>query len=92
MLHIVFSESSTTCLHYEAEYLDGESWTMDDCTTCTCSAGLVFCAAIKCEDMNHNCGWMGMVQEQCCPVCRGWCKIIINMLLFYSFLICNLMQ
>ena len=67
----VFAETAKMCLHQDVEYADGATWGLDDCTTCTCSEGLVFCAAVKCENMPHNCGWMGVIEDQCCPICRG---------------------
>lgn len=67
------------CVHNGREYGDGESWSPDPCTTCTCEVDeetgkkSEFCAQIACA--YPDCETEVYVpKDQCCPICADACS------------------
>ena len=61
---------SNQCHHEKKIYNESQTWSIDQCTTCTCRAGLVDCAMIQCPVYTH-CGYMYKPENECCPKCGG---------------------
>ncbi|CAF3778984.1 unnamed protein product [Adineta steineri] len=62
--------NSEQCYHDKKIYNENETWSIDQCTTCTCRAGRVDCAMIQCPTYTH-CGYMYKPENECCPKCGG---------------------
>lgn len=62
--------NSKQCHHDKKIYNEDDTWTLDQCTTCTCRAGLVDCQMIQCPTYKH-CGYMYKPENECCPKCGG---------------------
>ncbi|CAF3566866.1 unnamed protein product [Rotaria socialis] len=63
-------KNSKQCHHDKKIYNENETWSIDQCTTCTCRAGHVDCAMIQCPTYTH-CGYMYKPENECCPKCGG---------------------
>lgn len=61
---------SKQCHHDKKFYNENETWSIDQCTTCTCRGGHVDCAMIQCPVYEH-CGYMYKPENECCPRCGG---------------------
>ena len=49
-------------------YVNGAEWKQDDCVTCYCAEGQVYCRAELCL---VHCDNPRTVPGQCCPICDG---------------------
>lgn len=66
----LFHLDSKQCHHDKKIYNENETWTIDQCTTCTCRSGVVDCAMVQCPTYTH-CGYMYKPENECCPRCGG---------------------
>ncbi|XP_071520634.1 uncharacterized protein [Panulirus ornatus] len=71
-------EGSTECVFEGQMYADGESFSPDDCTRCTCAGGEVTCEQTPCDENcagvlcpEIECENQYIPLGQCCPVCPG---------------------
>lgn len=50
-------------------FVEGETWSLDSCTQCTCHSGRVLCGTEVCPPLLcHN---PVRTQDSCCPQCPG---------------------
>ncbi|KAK2165024.1 hypothetical protein LSH36_56g07015 [Paralvinella palmiformis] len=56
------------CTKGNMTYVNGAEWKQDDCVTCYCESGQVYCRAELCL---VHCENPRTVPGQCCPVCDG---------------------
>ncbi|CAF5193259.1 unnamed protein product, partial [Rotaria magnacalcarata] len=63
-------KNSQQCHHDKKIYNENETWSIDQCTKCTCRSGHVDCAMIQCPVHTH-CGYMYKPENECCPKCGG---------------------
>ncbi|XP_011474483.1 kielin/chordin-like protein isoform X3 [Oryzias latipes] len=57
------------CVQNERRFTDGQSWSLDRCTVCTCQAGEVRCSSPECPEL--PCMHQVTDPGSCCPRCRG---------------------
>lgn len=69
-LSIQSNPDSQQCHHDKKNYNENETWSIDECTTCTCRSGLVDCTSVQCPIDTH-CGYMYKPENECCPRCGG---------------------
>ncbi|CAG2099993.1 unnamed protein product [Medioppia subpectinata] len=63
----------TKCIHNNQQFMNGDKWKADKCTTCECRDGLSFCHKKECNQTmeTKNCNVMAMIEDECCPICQG---------------------
>ncbi|XP_054153297.1 cysteine-rich motor neuron 1 protein-like [Oppia nitens] len=61
------------CIHNSLQYINGDKWLADKCTTCECRDGLAFCYKKSCNHIDpKNCHSMTQQSyDECCPSCQG---------------------
>uniref|UniRef100_UPI00358E89B8 uncharacterized protein isoform X2 n=1 Tax=Myxine glutinosa TaxID=7769 RepID=UPI00358E89B8 len=59
------------CMFREHEYMPGEHWIVDECTTCSCEGGSVHCRSQSCNVLTCERNKApDLAPSTCCPVCR----------------------
>uniref|UniRef100_A0A0K0FAQ3 Cysteine-rich motor neuron 1 protein (inferred by orthology to a human protein) n=1 Tax=Strongyloides venezuelensis TaxID=75913 RepID=A0A0K0FAQ3_STRVS len=54
-------------------YKEGQKWYENSCQNCECKNGVVLCKKMDCDKPPSDCTWVGVLNDECCPVCLG-CK------------------
>ncbi|CAG2172564.1 unnamed protein product [Oppiella nova] len=66
-------EAPTKCIHNNKQFLNGDKWMSDKCTTCECRDGLSFCYKKQCKQLvQKDCNVMTGIEDECCPICQGF--------------------
>uniref|UniRef100_A0A914WMA6 VWFC domain-containing protein n=1 Tax=Plectus sambesii TaxID=2011161 RepID=A0A914WMA6_9BILA len=64
--------SETKGCPYKGEtYSEGSTWYSSTCEQCKCKAGVAFCKKMTCSSPPSRCSWVGIPENECCPVCLG---------------------
>lgn len=63
----------TPCTHDGRTYEDGAEWNQEPCMSCSCNGGVALCKRMQCPKMSRDCNWVGIPENECCPICLG-CK------------------
>uniref|UniRef100_A0A0N4Z8T3 Cysteine-rich motor neuron 1 protein n=1 Tax=Parastrongyloides trichosuri TaxID=131310 RepID=A0A0N4Z8T3_PARTI len=61
------------CQYNSKLYKEGEKWYENSCKNCECKNGVVLCKNMDCDKPPNDCGWVGVTNGECCPICLG-CK------------------
>ena len=62
------------CKYSGDVYVDGETWQVDNCTTCVCEGTRVACTTLKCPE--PACEKPTHITGKCCPICLG--KVLLS--------------
>ena len=76
----------TKCIHNNKQYMNGEKWKFDKCTTCECRDGLTFCQKKECKPIS-NCKAIAVISDECCPTCQGIYAFHFSLWFFDSLLV-----
>jgi hypothetical protein len=69
----VLRTNATRCTYEGRVYENGQQWHQDPCQMCICSGGVALCKRMQCPAVARECNWVGIPDEECCPMCLG-CK------------------
>ncbi|XP_049824284.1 BMP-binding endothelial regulator protein isoform X3 [Aethina tumida] len=74
-----FEEVRSQCMNDGKVYEEGDSWKLNDCSSCKCHQGKASCARTKCTTSNCPPGTKEKkVKGECCPRCEeddGVCRV-----------------
>lgn len=63
-------EGEPTCQYNGIEYVEGDTWKVNKCTSCTCKGNVTSCSSVQCNVTSH-CKRMEVPEGECCEVCTG---------------------
>uniref|UniRef100_A0AC35UI37 Cysteine-rich motor neuron 1 protein n=1 Tax=Rhabditophanes sp. KR3021 TaxID=114890 RepID=A0AC35UI37_9BILA len=69
----IIKAKKAECVDNGNIYQEGTQFLKTSCNVCVCRNGVIKCKHMDCEKPPHGCGWVGVPDTECCPVCLG-CK------------------